>query len=115
MPIERRQRLLELADEYGVAVFEDDCYADLVWSGERPPAIYALDQQAGGRRVLYCGTFSKSIAPALRIGYIVADWAALGQMVPLKKTAARARWHKWHWRNFSTISSTIMSPLRLNH
>jgi 2-aminoadipate transaminase len=85
MPIERRQRLLELADEYGVAVFEDDCYADLVWSGERPPAIYALDQQAGGRRVLYCGTFSKSIAPALRIGYIVADWAALGQMVPLKK------------------------------
>ncbi len=85
MPIDRRKRLLELADEYSVAIFEDDCYADLVWSGERPPAIYALDQERGGRRVLYCGSFSKSIAPALRIGYIVADWAALGRMVPLKK------------------------------
>ncbi|MGY8991365.1 MAG: aminotransferase-like domain-containing protein, partial [Rhodospirillales bacterium] len=84
MPIERRQRLIELADTYGVAIFEDDCYADLVWDGKRPPAIYALDAQDGGRRVLYCGSFSKSVAPALRIGYIVADWAALGCMVSMK-------------------------------
>jgi len=37
MSIERRKRLLELADVYGVAIFEDDCYADLVWDGERSP------------------------------------------------------------------------------
>ncbi|HAT35597.1 MAG TPA: aminotransferase [Rhodospirillaceae bacterium] len=84
MPTDRRERMLELADEYGVPIFEDDCYADLVWSGERPPAIYALDQAAGRRRVLYCGSFSKSIAPAIRIGYIVADWAALGHLVSMK-------------------------------
>jgi 2-aminoadipate transaminase len=84
MPVDRRKRMLELADEYGVAIFEDDCYADLIWDGERPPAIYALDREDGGRRVLYCGSFSKSVAPALRIGYIVADWDALSYMVAMK-------------------------------
>ena len=84
MPLDRRKRMLELADEYGVAIFEDDCYADLLWEDERPPAIYALDAQESGRRVLYCGSFSKTVAPALRIGYVVADWAALGHMAALK-------------------------------
>jgi len=87
MPLDRRKRMLELADEYGVAIFEDDCYADLIWDEKRPPALYALDaadSRDGARRVLYCGSFSKSVAPAFRLGYIVADWAALGHMVPMK-------------------------------
>jgi len=87
MPLDRRKRMLELASEFGVAIFEDYCYADLLWEGERPPAIYALDKAEGGRRVLYCGSFSKSVAPALRIGYVVADWAALGHMVTMKTDA----------------------------
>jgi 2-aminoadipate transaminase len=85
MPIERRRELLDLARTHGVPIFEDDCYADLVWDGERPPTIRSLDGDGG--QVIYCGSFSKSIAPALRVGYIVADWPVLSQMLALKTDA----------------------------
>jgi 2-aminoadipate transaminase len=84
MSSERRQQLLELAARYDVPVFEDECYADLVWSGERPTALYGLDNSD---RVVHVGTFSKTIAPALRVGYIVAPWALLGQLLALKTDA----------------------------
>ena len=85
MPVERRMEMLRLSDQYGVAIFEDDCYADLVWEGARPPSIRALDD--GGGHVIYCGSFSKSIAPALRIGYIVADVSVILQLLALKTDA----------------------------
>ena len=81
MPIERRREMLALAKWYDVPIFEDDCYSDLVFSGERPPAIRALDDD---HRVIYCGTFSKTIAPALRVGYLVAPWPLMGHILPLK-------------------------------
>ena len=92
MPLKRRHQLLELAAQYDCLIFEDDCYADLLWEGTRPPAIRALDAEAAkaeGRsnRVIYCGSFSKSLAPALRIGYIMADWPVLAQILPLKTDA----------------------------
>ncbi|MGI9506584.1 MAG: aminotransferase class I/II-fold pyridoxal phosphate-dependent enzyme, partial [Geminicoccaceae bacterium] len=52
LPRERREELLRLAKAYDFPVFEDDCYADLLWEGERPPAIRALDEDG---RVIYCG------------------------------------------------------------
>jgi len=84
MPESRRAELLRLSAEYGVPVFEDDCYADLVWSGERPPAIYAMSQHGG---VIHVGSFSKSIAPALRVGFIVAPWDVMSRMLALKTDA----------------------------
>jgi 2-aminoadipate transaminase len=81
MPVERRVELLRLAASHGIPIVEDDCYADLIWDGDRPTAIKGLP---GGDRVVYCGSFSKSIAPALRVGYIVADWPVLSRMLPLK-------------------------------
>jgi 2-aminoadipate transaminase len=84
MPEARRAELLKLAQEYGVPVFEDDCYADLIWDGKRPPALYAMSPNAG---VIHIGSFSKSIAPALRVGYIVAPWDALSRMLALKTDA----------------------------
>ena len=42
MPETRRAEMLKLSQQYGVPIFEDDCYADLIWNGERPPAIYAM-------------------------------------------------------------------------
>ena len=84
MPESRRAELVRLAAEYGVPIFEDDCYADLVWSGRRPPAIYAMSN-AGN--VIYIGSFSKSIAPALRVGYLLADWSVMSRILSIKTDA----------------------------
>ncbi|MEA2888349.1 MAG: 2-aminoadipate transaminase [Bradyrhizobium sp.] len=84
MPEARRLELLKLSQHYGVPIFEDDCYADLIWDGERPPALYAM-ATAGG--VIHIGSFSKSIAPALRVGFIVAPWDVMSRMLALKTDA----------------------------
>jgi 2-aminoadipate transaminase len=84
MPEARRAELLRLSQAYGVPIFEDDCYADLIWNGERPPAIHAM---AGNGGVIHIGSFSKSIAPALRVGFIVAPWEMLSRMLALKTDA----------------------------
>jgi 2-aminoadipate transaminase len=80
----RRHDMLRLAQAHGVPIFEDDCYADLIWDGKRPPALHAMSQHGG---VIHIGSFSKSIAPALRVGYIVAEWPLLARMLPLKTDA----------------------------
>lgn len=84
LPVVRRREMLRLAAAYDVPIFEDDCYADLIWDGQRPPAIHALDRDG---RVVYLGSFSKSIAPALRVGYVVAPWPVLARLLPLKTDA----------------------------
>src|SRR3954463_5605679 len=84
MPETRRAEMLKLSQEYGVPIFEDDCYADLIWTGKRPPAIYAMSQHGG---VIHIGSFSKSIAPALRVGYIVAPWDLMSRTLSLKTDA----------------------------
>jgi 2-aminoadipate transaminase len=80
----RRAELLALARRYGVPVFEDECYSDLVWTGARPPSLYAMAQ---GEGAIHIGSFSKSVAPALRVGYIVARWEVLSRILPLKTDA----------------------------
>ena len=81
MPLDRRRQLLALAREYGVPVFEDECYAVLTWGGmAAPPALYSLDPA----HVVHIGSFSKTLAPALRLGYVVADWGFMSRMVALK-------------------------------
>jgi 2-aminoadipate transaminase len=84
MPEAHRAELLKLAAQYGVPIFEDDCYADLIWDGKRPPALYAMSRTGG---VIHIGSFSKSIAPALRVGFIVAPWEMLSRMLALKTDA----------------------------
>jgi 2-aminoadipate transaminase len=80
----RRVELLRLAEAHGVPIFEDDCYADLIWDGRRPPALHAMSRTAN---VIHIGSFSKSVAPALRVGYIVAPWDLLARMLALKTDA----------------------------
>jgi 2-aminoadipate transaminase len=77
----RRAELLRLSREYGVPVFEDDCYADLVWDGRRPPALRAMDDTD---RVIHIGSFSKSIAPGLRVGYLIAGWPIMSRILGVK-------------------------------
>jgi 2-aminoadipate transaminase len=47
MPEARRAELLKLSEQYGVPIFEDDCYADLIWDGKRPPALHAMSKTGG--------------------------------------------------------------------
>src|ERR1700712_3024149 len=84
MPESRRLELLRLSQQYGVPIFEDDCYADLIWDGKRPPSLYAMSKRGG---VIHIGSFSKSIAPALRVGFIVAPWDVMSRMLALKTDA----------------------------
>ncbi|MEO1264754.1 MAG: PLP-dependent aminotransferase family protein [Pseudomonadota bacterium] len=84
LPERRRAEMRALAAEFNTTIFEDDCYADLVFDGDRPPAIYAGDTDG---RVVYLGSFSKSLAPALRVGYVVAPWPLLSRLLALKTDA----------------------------
>jgi 2-aminoadipate transaminase len=84
LSLKRRKTLLALAGQYGVPVFEDDCYADLTWDGKRPPSIYSMSAAAN---VIHMGSFSKTIAPALRVGFIVAPWSLMSRLLPLKTDA----------------------------
>jgi 2-aminoadipate transaminase len=84
MSKQRRAELLKLAEDYGVPIFEDDCYADLIWNGQRPPALYAMSKT---NNVIHIGSFSKSVAPALRVGYIVAPWNVLSRILSTKTDA----------------------------
>jgi 2-aminoadipate transaminase len=83
LPRERRQALLALTRKHGVPVFEDECYADLTWDGSGPPSLYAMDPQ----QVVHIGSFSKTLAPSLRLGYAVAVPEVMSRLVACKREA----------------------------
>lgn len=70
MPIERRQRLVELSAEYGVIVVEDDAYGELRFEGAPLPNLAALDAEGWVMRV---STYSKTLAPGIRLGWSYAN------------------------------------------
>ncbi len=84
MSMERRYRMLELSKEYGVPIFEDECYADLIFEGEYENAIRSLDDS---NRVLHIGSFSKTLGPGTRLGYIVAKWDVMSRLLSRKNDA----------------------------
>jgi 2-aminoadipate transaminase len=65
---ERRERLVELARERDLLVLEDDPYGLVRFEGEPPPTLFELD---GGEHVVYSSSFSKTVAPGLRVGYFI--------------------------------------------
>jgi len=69
MSLERRKRLIELAKEYDFLIVEDNPYSELRYSGEPVPPIKHFDDEG---RVIYLGTFSKILAPGLRLGWVTA-------------------------------------------
>lgn len=88
---EERIQLLDAADAMNLPLIEDSAYEKLRYDGERVPALLALDiARKGGienSRVIYCGTFSKSIVPALRIGWIVAAQPVIQKLVIVKQAS----------------------------
>ncbi len=79
--LERRQRIVELAQEYGTIVLEDDAYHDLRYAGDPIPPIQTLDTSGS---VWYTGTFSKIVGPGMRLGWLVAPAEVITQMSVLK-------------------------------
>ncbi|MBI4201741.1 MAG: PLP-dependent aminotransferase family protein, partial [Chloroflexi bacterium] len=69
MGIARRKAILAVAQRYGIPIYEDDAYEDLRFEGERAPAIHSYDDSG---MVVYSGTFSKILAPGVRIGFLTA-------------------------------------------
>ena len=104
----RRETMLRLAEEYGVAIVEDDCYADLTWSGERPPALYAMSET---QNVIHIGSFSKSIAPALRVGFIVAPWAIMSRILALKTDAGSGALEQMVLAEYCTVHFSEHLPV----
>lgn len=88
MSLEDRQRLLDLAVEYNVMILEDDAYHSLLYQGEMPPTIFALDVQRGSGRVLHLRTFSKILAAGWRLGWIAATPEVIQRIQALKDDGA---------------------------
>jgi 2-aminoadipate transaminase len=84
LSLTRRQALVALADAYRVPVLEDDPYGELRYSGEELPPIAALDRSG---MVISLGTFSKTLAPGLRIGWMLAPKAFKQHVVVAKQSA----------------------------
>lgn len=92
LSMKRRQRLIQLVKQYGVPVVEDDPYGQLRYDGEHLPPLFALDrenwphpEEFRGTNVLYLSTFSKTLAPGLRIGWIVGPSEVLAKLTQLKQ------------------------------
>ncbi len=81
---DRREKLARLAARYGVVLIEDDPYRDVRFSGEPLPAIKSFDSEGW---VVYLGSFSKTIAPGLRVGYAAVDNEALLKKMIIGKQA----------------------------
>jgi len=84
LSLERRQALALRCAEAGVPIVEDDPYGDLRYAGQALPSLLALCRQAGAT-VVRLGSFSKVLAPGLRLGYIVAPAPIISKLVQIKQ------------------------------
>ncbi|WP_419896171.1 aminotransferase-like domain-containing protein [Roseomonas sp. USHLN139] len=84
MSLPRRQRLLELAEEFDLMVIEDTPYRPLRFAGEALPTLKSLDRSG---RVIFLGSFSKILAPGLRLGWAVASRPVIERLTLLKLAA----------------------------
>lgn len=92
LPLARRQALVEASERTGVPVVEDDPYGELRFTGEPLPSMLSLDAALHGGdlnagNVVYLGTFSKTLAPGLRLGYVVAPPEVIDMVVMAKQGA----------------------------
>ena len=94
LSLERRHRLIELADQYGVPIVEDDPYGQLRYEGDHLPSVVVLDgqfrdncQRCYRGNVIYLSTFSKILAPGLRLAWVIAPPEVIRKLVQAKQGA----------------------------
>lgn len=85
LPLERRQRLLELCRELRLPIVEDDAYSALTLDDtiKPPPALVAMEE--GTRNVIYLGSLSKTVAPGLRIGWVIGPASVIARLADAKE------------------------------
>lgn len=81
MSLDRRKAMVALSQQYDVPILEDDCYVDLRYEGRDVTSIYSLDDTG---RVMYVSSFSKVIAPGMRLGYLTAPPELLERALAVK-------------------------------
>ncbi|MDY0406465.1 PLP-dependent aminotransferase family protein [Virgibacillus sp. 179-BFC.A HS] len=84
LKLERRKRMVELANQYNVLIVEDNPYGAIRFSGNELPPVKHFDTEG---RVIYISTFSKMLTPGLRLGWICADEVFIEKYVAFKQTA----------------------------
>ncbi|MDR4947738.1 aminotransferase-like domain-containing protein [Neobacillus cucumis] len=84
LKLERRKRMIELANQYDVLIVEDNPYGAIRFAGEALPPVKHFDTES---RVIYLSTFSKIFTPGLRLGWICADESFIEKYVAFKQTA----------------------------
>ena len=84
MSFEKRKAVYALAQKYNVFILEDNPYGDLRFEGEHIPSIKSLDTDG---RVIYSGSFSKILAPGLRVGYVSAPKEIISKIVVCKQVS----------------------------
>lgn len=84
IPEKRRRQMAELAAKYDVTILEDNPYGEIRFSGQHVPAVKSFDRDG---HVYYMGTFSKTLAPGFRLGWIVADKQIVDKLTVLKQSA----------------------------
>ena len=94
LSLERRKRLVELAEQYGVPIIEDDPYGQLRYEGEHLPSLVTLDAQLKDHcdlcytgNVIYLSTFSKTLAPGIRVAWVIAPPNVIRKLVLAKQGA----------------------------
>ncbi|MFZ3071274.1 MAG: PLP-dependent aminotransferase family protein [Anaerolineaceae bacterium] len=94
LSLERRRKLVELADRYCVPIVEDDPYGQLRFEGEHLPPVVVLDDELRDKdnptyrgNVIYTSTYSKILAPGLRIGWVIAPNEVIKKLVQAKQGA----------------------------
>jgi 2-aminoadipate transaminase len=94
LSIERRRQLIDLADRYGVPIVEDDPYGQLRFEGDHLPSVVSLDNQFRENsdacyrgNVIYLSTFSKILAPGIRLAWVVAPSEVIRKLVQAKQAA----------------------------
>lgn len=84
MAVDRRKKLAELAAKYDVYVLEDNPYGEIRFAGTHVPAVKSFDETG---HVFYMSTFSKTLAPGFRLGWVVADEDVINKLTVLKQSA----------------------------
>lgn len=90
MSVPRRHQLLDLARRHDFLILEDNVYGDLRFAGEPLPTLLSLDKNG---LVIQCGSFSKIVAPALRLGWIAGPAKAIEPLANMRQDLGVGQWH----------------------